>query len=274
MKLDVNTKMLLSETLGAVVALARPKLSKETVAAIKARPHDLQLTDRDADPCLDLSELRKTNQAFLTAAKAAADLVKEASKEGPEAQAAAEAAAAEAQQKVQDEVLVPRMRRRQLCTKVRCGAQLQADRELSVAACTVLGMHTSLAAERRRARIDRAGNGILEGVGHWRSCDDDLAQFIFCWMCTHWFVRQMPERCDASCPAVLLPYCYCAAVLLWPGGGLAAGHAEEHTWGGSAKVWRGCACLDLLCHLTQQPSHALGTAGDPLPQHDHTHTSL
>jgi hypothetical protein len=117
-KLDVNTQMLLSETLGSVAALARPKFSKDTVAAIKARPHRLDLTHPAADPCLDLFGLQQRDQELLDAAQAAAARVKEASREGPEAQAAAEAAAAEAQQQVQVEVLEPRMRRRQLCTQV------------------------------------------------------------------------------------------------------------------------------------------------------------
>lgn len=122
-KLDVNTQMLLSETLGAVVALARPKLSKDTVAAVKARPHLLEPTDPAADPCLDLFGLLQRDQEYLDAAAAAR--VKEASKDGPQAQAAAEAAAAEAQQQVQADVLEPRMRRRQLCTQVRHTLQLQ-----------------------------------------------------------------------------------------------------------------------------------------------------
>lgn len=120
-KPDVNTQMLLAETLGAVAALARPKLPKDAVAAIKARPHQLELaTDVKADPCADLAELRREEQqAALGAAQAAAEGVKAAEGQGPEALAAARGALADAQAQVQAVVLDPRKRRRQLYQQVR-----------------------------------------------------------------------------------------------------------------------------------------------------------
>lgn len=128
-KPDVNTQMLLAETLGAVAALASPKLPKDSVAAIKARPHQLDLTSVPADPCSDLFELRQRDQALLDAAKAAADRVREAEGQGDEVVAAAKQELADAQRQVQVEVLEPRKRRRQLYQQV--GVQLLHDRSLS-----------------------------------------------------------------------------------------------------------------------------------------------
>jgi hypothetical protein len=121
-KPDVNTQMLLAETLGAVAALARPKLSKDTVAAIQARPHQLDLTAVHADPCSDLFELRQRDQALLDAATAAAERTMGAQGRGGEVLDAAKQELAEAQRQVQVDVLEPRRRRRQLYQQV--GVQL------------------------------------------------------------------------------------------------------------------------------------------------------
>jgi hypothetical protein len=110
--------MLLAETLGAVAALARPKLPKDTVAAIKARPHQLDLTAVQADPCSDMFELHQRDQGLLDAAKAAAERVVGAEGQGGEVLAAAKQELAEAQRQVQVEVLEPRKRRRQLYQQV------------------------------------------------------------------------------------------------------------------------------------------------------------
>jgi hypothetical protein len=120
-KPDVNTQMLLAETLGAVAALARPKLPKDRIAAIRARPHQMDLsTDVKADPCSDLSELRRDEQqTVLAAVQAAAEDVRAAEGQGgPEALAAARGVLADAQAQVQAVVLDPRKRRRQLYQQV------------------------------------------------------------------------------------------------------------------------------------------------------------
>lgn len=141
-KPDVNTQMLLVETLGAVAALARPKLPKDAVAAIKARPHQLDLaTDAKADPCADLSELRREEQqTVLGAAQAAADGVKAAEGQGPEALAAAKGVLADARAQVKAVVLDPRKRRRQLYQQVRLGLGLQQTNVRNTVQLSVCGV--------------------------------------------------------------------------------------------------------------------------------------
>jgi hypothetical protein len=60
LKPDINTQMLLAETLGAVAALARPKLKKDVVAAIKV-----------SAVCIDIMvaiSLRRCAEVLLSAA--------------------------------------------------------------------------------------------------------------------------------------------------------------------------------------------------------------
>lgn len=125
--------MLLSETLAAVLSLAHPKLDDAASAAIVARPPQTDLSDIKADPCSDLFA-REREQPYIDAVKAAARL--QAAKQdsgssgsggvgggGAGASVVEEVEAAqfelqEAERALQEHVLKPRERRRQLLIQV------------------------------------------------------------------------------------------------------------------------------------------------------------
>ena len=113
-KRDINIQMLLEATLKSVLTLARPKLDKQAAAAIMSRPQDLELSSDLADPCSDLYWLHYRQQRCTEAA----DRVKEADAEGPEAYVAAQSELDKAQAELHKEVSQARMKRRQLLVQV------------------------------------------------------------------------------------------------------------------------------------------------------------
>lgn len=114
-KRDVNTQLLLEESLKAVLPLSRPKLEKAASTAILLRPQHIDLTDSSADPCSEAFWLQYRQSQCAQAQ----ERVRGADGQPTEVYVAAQKALDKAQEELAKEVTDARRNRRQLLTQVR-----------------------------------------------------------------------------------------------------------------------------------------------------------